>query len=101
MVKKQSNKLRYKHNTDDVRFDIDTLNLRTQIRGFGGTDDDDSEYFAPITYTIPESAKWGIRIQQPVRDERYQVAANMRERLIRELQDQPSISGVVKSKVGY
>ena len=90
--------IRYKHNTDDVRFDIDTLSLRTQIRGFGGTDDDDREYFAPITYTSPESAKWGIRIQQPVRDERYQVAANMRERLIRELQDQPAITGVVTLK---
>lgn len=90
--------IRYKHNTDDVRFDIDTLSLRTQIRGFGGTDDDDREYFAPITYTSPESAKWGIRIQQPVRDERYQVAANMRERLIRELQDQPVITGVVTLK---
>ncbi|EJF48916.1 minor structural protein [Enterococcus sp. C1] len=87
--------IRYKHNTDEVLFDIDTLSLRTQIRGFGGTDDDDREYFAPITYTSPESAKWGIRIQQPVRDERYQVAANMRERLIRELQDQPVITGVV------
>ncbi|WP_429966586.1 phage tail protein [Enterococcus sp. AZ058] len=90
--------IRYKHNTDEVRFDIDTLSLRTQIRGFGGTDDDDREYFAPITYTSPESAKWGIRIQQPVRDERYQVAANMRERLIRELQDQPAITGVVTLK---
>lgn len=95
---KTEQQIRYKHNTDDVRFDIDTLNLRTQIRGFGGTDDDDREYFSPITYTSPESAKWGIRIQQPVRDERYQVAANMRERLIRELQDQPSISGVVNLK---
>lgn len=90
--------IRYKHNTDEVRFDIDTLSLRTQIRGFGGTDDDDREYFAPITYTSPESAKWGIRIQQPVRDERYQVATNMRERLIRELQDQPAITGVVTLK---
>lgn len=90
--------IRHKHNTDDVRFDIDTLSLRTQIRGFGGTDDDDREYFAPITYTSPESAKWGIRIQQPVRDERYQVAANMRERLIRELQDQPAITGIVTLK---
>lgn len=90
--------IRYKHNTEDVRFDIDTLSLRTQIRGYGGTDDNDREYFAPITYTSPEATKWGIRIQQPVRDERYQVAANMRERLIRELHDQPAITGVVTLK---
>lgn len=90
--------IRYKHNTEDVRFDIDTLSLRTQIKGYGGTDDNDREYFAPITYTSPEATKWGIRIQQPVRDERYQVAANMRERLIRELQDQPAITGVVTLK---
>lgn len=90
--------IRYKHNTEDVRFDIDTLSLRTQIRGYGGTDDNDREYFAPITYTSPEATKWGIRIQQPVRDERYQVAANMRERLIRALQDQPAITGVVTLK---
>ena len=74
------------------------MSLRTQIKGYGGTDDNDREYFAPITYTSPEATKWGIRIQQPVRDERYQVAANMRERLIRELQDQPAITGVVTLK---
>lgn len=98
--------IRYKHNTDDVKFDISTYNLKTQIRGFGalkeGVEADNptnSDYiFPPITYTSPESAKWGIRIQDPVRDERYHHADSMRERLINDLNDMPEVSGVVSLK---
>ncbi|WP_270328855.1 phage tail protein [Enterococcus malodoratus] len=90
--------IRYKYNTDSVKFDIDTYALKTQIRGFGKKKDDGSYYFSPITYTSPESEKWGIRIQDPVEDERYTVAVNMTERLKKDLQDYPSISGSVTLK---
>jgi hypothetical protein len=98
--------IRFKHNTDDVVFEIDTYGLKTQIRGFGalkeGVDSDNpsnNDYvFSPITYTSPESARWGIRIQDPVRDERYHHADSMRERLVKELQDYPMVSGLVTLK---
>lgn len=90
--------IRYKYNTDEVSFDIDTYALKTQIKGFGKKKEDDSYYFNPVTYTSPESQKWGIRIQDPVKDERYTVSGNMLERLKTDLQDYPSISGSVTLK---
>lgn len=90
--------IRYKFNTDSVKFDIDTYSLKTQIKGFGKKKEDDTYYFTPITYTSPESEKWGIRIQDPVEDERYTVAGNMTERLKTDLQDYPAISGSVTLK---
>lgn len=58
-----------------------------------------SDYvFTPITYTSPESETWGIRIQDPVTDERYTISGNMLERLKNDLQDYPSISGSVTLK---
>jgi hypothetical protein len=90
--------IRYKYNTDDVKFDIDTFALKTQIRGSGKKDDTDKYLFSPITYTSPESEKWGIRIQDPVEDERYTIASNMTARLKQELHDYPDISGTVTMK---
>ncbi|OTP23872.1 hypothetical protein A5800_001730 [Enterococcus sp. 5B7_DIV0075] len=87
--------IRYKYNTDEVSFEIDTYSLKTQIKGFGKKKEDETYYFTPITYTSPESEKWGIRIQDPVEDERYTVSANMMERLKNDLQDYPSVSGTV------
>ncbi|HAQ6619586.1 TPA: hypothetical protein IX422_002204 [Enterococcus faecium] len=103
---KTEEQIRYKYNTDEVSFDIDTYSLKTQIKGYGklkdgaNTEDPkDSDYvFTPITYTSPESQKWGIRIQDPVKDERYTVSGNMLERLKTDLQDYPSISGSVTLK---
>lgn len=95
---KVQEQIRYKYNTDSVKFDIDTYSLKTQIKGFGKKKEDDTYYFSPITYTSPESEKWGIRIQDPVEDERYTVSGNMMERLKRDLQDYPSISGSVTLK---
>ncbi|WP_238046411.1 phage tail protein [Enterococcus mundtii] len=95
---KTEEQIRYKYNTDEVSFEIDTYSLKTQIRGFGKKDDNENYVFSPITYTSPESNKWGIRIQDPVEDERYTVAGNMLERLKKDLQDYPSISGSVALK---
>ena len=103
---KTEEQIRYKYNTDEVSFDIDTYSLKTQIKGYGNLKDGantenpkDSDYvFTPITYTSSESQKWGIRIQDPVKDERYTVSGNMLERLKTDLQDYPSISGSVTLK---
>ncbi|AFM69109.1 phage tail protein [Enterococcus hirae] len=103
---KVEEQIRYKYNTDEVTFDIDTYSLKTQIKGYGKLKDGintenpkDSDYvFTPITYTSPESETWGIRIQDPVTDERYTISRNMLERLKNDLQDYPSISGSVTLK---
>ncbi|NWN99251.1 phage tail protein [Tetragenococcus halophilus] len=96
--KKINEPIRYKYNTDSVDFDIDTLNLKTQIRGFGKQDDDDNYFFDPIVYTSPEAERWGIRIQDPIEDDRYTVAGNMKKRLKKELNDKPDVSGSVSLK---
>ncbi|MFO7175300.1 phage tail protein [Enterococcus faecium] len=90
--------IRYKYNTDDVSFDIDTYALKTQIKGFGKKKEDGSYYFNPITYTSPESKKWGIRIQGPIEDERYTIQNNMIEYLKQQLHDYPDVSGSVTLK---
>lgn len=103
---KVEEQIRYKYNTDEVTFDIDTYSLKTQIKGYGKLKEGintenpkDSDYvFTPITYTSPESETWGIRIQDPVTDERYTISRNMLERLKNDLQDYPSISGSVTLK---
>lgn len=90
--------IRYKYNTDSVKFDIDTYSLKTQIKGFGKKKEDETYYFSPVTYTSPEAEKWGIRIQDPVEDERYTISSNMLARLKQDLHDYPSISGTVTMK---
>lgn len=96
--KKTEEQIRYKYNTDSVKFDIDTFNLKTQITGFGKKKEDDNYYFTPITYTSNQSGKWGIRVQSPVNDDRYTVSGNMLERLKQDLQDYPTITGTVTMK---
>lgn len=90
--------IRYKYNTDEVSFDIDTYALKTQIKGFGKKKEDGSYYFNPVTYTSPESKKWGIRIQGPIEDERYTIQNNMLVYLKQQLHDYPDISGSVTLK---
>jgi hypothetical protein len=90
--------IRYKYNTDQVSFDIDTYALKTQIKGFGKKDDNDKYVFEPIVYTSPQADKWGIRIQDPIEDERYTIAKNMTEYLKQQLHDYPDISGSVSLK---
>lgn len=90
--------IRYKFNTDEVKFDIDTFALKTQIRGFGKTDDKDNYIFSPITYTSPLAEKYGIRVQDPVEDQRYTIPGNMSARLKQEIHDFPDISGSISLK---
>lgn len=87
--------IRYKYNTDDVSFDIDTYALKTQIRGSGKKKEDDTYYFPPVTYTSPVSKQFGIRIQDPIEDERYTIQGNMLEYLKQSIHDYPDISGSV------
>lgn len=98
---KTNEQIRYKYNTDNVQFDIDTFDLKTQIKGFGKQKEESEGggyYFTPITYTSPQAEKWGIRIQDPVEDERYTQDGNMLARLKKDIHDYPSISGSTSLK---
>ncbi|HAB8190154.1 TPA_asm: hypothetical protein GYQ97_14740 [Listeria monocytogenes] len=98
---KTENFIRYRYNTDEVSFDIDTLSLKTKIKGYGKVDSNGNNYFPPITYTSTEVEKWGVRWQDPISDERYTVAGNMQRRLKLELQDYPATTGNVSLKKDY
>lgn len=99
--KKTNNVIRYKYNTDSVVFDIDTFSLKTQIKGSGKKNEDGTYVFPPYTYTSPAAEKWGIRIQDPIEDERYTVAGNLIFRLIKDLHDYPDITGKVELKLPF
>lgn len=90
--------IRYKYNTDEVSFDIDTYALKTQIKGFGKKKEDDTYYFNPVTYTSPLAQQFGTRIQDPIEDERYTIQNNMLEYLKQQLHDYPDVSGSVTLK---
>ncbi|MHC5253229.1 phage tail protein [Listeria kieliensis] len=93
--------IRYKASLDSMSINVDTYSMCTQIKGFGKKKEDDTYYFPPVMYTSPESNKWGIRIQQPVEDERYTIVGNMLRRLKNDLQDYPAttIAAKLKTKV--
>ncbi|EAE0012280.1 hypothetical protein Q867_11265 [Listeria monocytogenes] len=95
------NEIRYNKHTNEVDFDIDTLSLKTQIRGYGKVDSNGNNYFPPVTYTSPESSKWGVRIQEPLSDERYTTSSSMLRRLKLELQDYPATTGNISLKLKY
>ncbi|UDM70134.1 phage tail protein [Vagococcus fluvialis] len=102
--KKTNNQIRYLYNTDDVSFEIDTYDFKTQIMGFGKRQDakEGQEvgdwYFEPVVYTSPKASEWGVRIQESVRDERYTIRSNMIQRLKRDLRDYPRVVGKVSMK---
>lgn len=99
--KKTNNQIRYLYNTDNVSFDIDTYDLKTEVRGYGKKKEESEGggyYFEPFTYTSPEASKWGVRVQEPIEDERFTIKSNMLEKLKRELQDYPSVVGEVSMK---
>ncbi|EIW7668790.1 phage tail protein, partial [Listeria monocytogenes] len=49
----------------------------------------------------PESSKWGVRIQEPLSDERYTTSSSMLRRLKLELQDYPATTGNISLKLKY
>ena len=76
---------RYGHNIKTLKRNVNTDNLYTVIKGYGG---DGLE----VTYRSPMADIYGERYADPVRDDRYTVAESMIERLKQELNDVPDIS---------
>lgn len=95
------NDIRYQYNTDSLTIDIDTLSMKTQIKGYGKQKEDESYYFSPITYTSQHATVYGIRIQEPVIDNRYTVPGNMNRRLKLDLQDYPATVVQTNLRLAY
>ncbi|ELY0813115.1 phage tail protein [Listeria monocytogenes] len=95
------NDIRYQYNTDSLSIDIDTLSLKTQIKGFGKQKDDGSYYFSPVTYTSSQATVYGTRIQEPVVDDRYTSVGNMNRRLKIDLQDYPATVVQTNLRLAY
>ncbi|PJO40080.1 phage tail protein [Lysinibacillus xylanilyticus] len=82
---------RYRHNIETLSYSVNTANLKTQIRGYGAEGID-------ITYTSPlaDSPRIGIRVADPIHDEKIESAEEMTTRLAGELPPAPETSIKVK-----
>ncbi|PIC88436.1 hypothetical protein CSV71_15030 [Sporosarcina sp. P21c] len=76
---------RYRHNVQAISKSVDTTNLRTVIKGFGGDG-------LAITYTSPYAEKYGDIEADPVENEDYFTADEMLPVLKQELQDFPEVT---------
>ncbi|WP_271006579.1 phage tail protein [Listeria seeligeri] len=95
------NDIRYQYNTDSLTIDIDTLSMKTQIKGYGKKKEDGTYYFSPVTYTSPQAENYGVRIQDPIVDDRYTSAGNMNRRLKLDLQDYPATVVQTSLRLAY
>ena len=83
--------LRWKHNIKAIDKEVDTQNLGTYIRGFGGTPNEDGVY--PVMREYDSNIeKFGLKVAQAVYDETTSTVAGMDARLRRELVDEPQLS---------
>ncbi|PJO45272.1 phage tail protein, partial [Lysinibacillus xylanilyticus] len=82
---------RYRHNIETLSYSVNTANLKTQIRGYGAEGID-------ITYTSPlaDSPRIGIRVADPIHDEKIESAEERTTRLAGELPPAPETSIKVK-----
>ncbi|WP_433595385.1 phage tail protein [Lysinibacillus xylanilyticus] len=82
---------RYRHNIETLSYSVNTANLKTQIRGYGAEGID-------ITYTSPlaDSPRIGIRVADPIHDEKIESAEEMTTSLAGELPPAPETSIKVK-----
>ncbi|WP_427108594.1 phage tail protein [Lysinibacillus xylanilyticus] len=82
---------RYRHNIETLSYSVNTANLKTQIRGYGAEGID-------ITYTSPlaDSPRIGVRVADPIHDEKIESAEEMTTRLASELPAAPETNIKVK-----
>ncbi|MFJ7646943.1 phage tail protein [Lysinibacillus sp. NPDC097279] len=76
---------RYGHNIKALSRKIDTTHLRTKITATGKED-------LTVTYTSPNHTIWGIRIADPISDERFTNADNLLKKAQDSLIDYPEVS---------
>lgn len=76
---------RYGHNIKAISRKIDTTHLRTKITATG------KEHLT-VTYTSPNHTIWGIRIADPISDERFTNADNLLKKAKASLIDYPKVT---------
>lgn len=76
---------RYGHNIKALSRKVDTNHLRTKITATGKED-------LTVTYTSPNHTIWGIRVADPISDERFTVADNLLKKAKDSLIDYPEVS---------
>jgi phage minor structural protein len=76
---------RYGHNIKALSRKIDTTHLRTKITATGKDG-------LTVTYTSPNYTIWGIRIADPIRDERFTNADNLLKKAKAAIIDYPEVS---------
>ncbi|MED2978186.1 phage tail protein [Bacillus swezeyi] len=83
---------RYRHNIKVIDKEINTNNLATYIRGYGGKPDDKGNYPIEREYTSPNAKIFGIIEADAVVDERITTVEGMDNRLKKTLIDEPELS---------
>ncbi|MCT6925409.1 phage tail protein [Metasolibacillus sp.] len=76
---------RYKHNISSIVLQEDTTNLATYIKGFGKDG-------LTVEYTSPNSSIFGVREEEPVKDERFTDATALLNYIKSKLQDEPQLA---------
>ncbi|WP_107842039.1 phage tail protein [Metasolibacillus meyeri] len=76
---------RYKHNISSIVLQEDTTNLATFIKGFGKDG-------LTVEYTSPNSSIFGIREEEPVKDERFTDTTALLNYIKSKLQDEPQLA---------
>lgn len=81
---------RYGVNVKTLREHIDTNNLRTQITGYGATNEEGEQLV--VTYTSPNYTIWGIRKADDIEDSRFTNSESLLEYIKLSLVDEPEMS---------
>ncbi|MGE8004394.1 phage tail protein [Lysinibacillus sp. NPDC093216] len=76
---------RYGHNIKTLSRKIDTTHLRTKVTATGKED-------LTVTYTSPNHTIWGIRVTDPISDERFTNPDNLLKKAKDSLIDYPEVS---------
>lgn len=82
---------RYRHNIETLSYSVDTTNLKTQIKGYGANG-------LVVTYTSPLAAhpRIGVRIAEPIHDDRFTIAESLTEHIKAQLPEAPETNIEVK-----
>lgn len=89
---------RHRYNISSPTKDINTNDFATYIKGYGKLKENheeltgDDKYVVVAEYTSPLAQIYGIRIAEPVKDERYTSQASLLERLVNDLTDKMNVS---------
>ena len=83
---------RYQYNTDNVKVTTDTTTLKTYVHAYGKVKEDNKGYFAEVIYKSPNISEYGIRMADPISDERFTDVNALNDYAKTQIQDVPETS---------